>query len=239
MQKTSRMVIALAAIGVLLVGCGDDQGTIPSAEDLSRTLLDDVDLDGDWTRFDGPQGGDEMVDPSGVLTEDQRDLVPVFEFCDEASDEAKAVGESLRPLVFRQLDLQTDDEINPPFDRSGHMIFLQEFLYADDPEVIAQSFDTIQDGTTVCFGDIPAEEEGPGRAIELELPDVGEDRLGVLITIEEAGGWAEWHIQEAIVFDGPILMRLVLVDIRAGVEPFFAVSDFAEIVRLADEKLSS
>lgn len=220
----------------VFVSCGGDE-SIPTADDLSGMLLVASELEGEWVLFNGPQGGDEMVDPSGILTEEQRELVPSFDFCDTASDEAKAVAESLRPFVFRQLDLTTDDEIDPPFDRSGHMIFLQQFLYADDPDVITKSFDLVREGTTACFGVIPADEEGPGLAEELEVPDIGDDRFGVLITIEEAGGWAEWHIQEAFVFDGPILMRLVLVDIRAGDDPYFTTEEFGAMVTTAAAKL--
>ena len=200
-------------------------------------LISPDDLEGEWSVFDGPQGGDQMVDPSGILTDEQQELVPLFELCEQASDEAKQVAEDLRPLVFRQMNLAVDDEIDPPFDRSGHMIFLQEFLYAGDANDIARDFRIVRDGTVECFGEIAAGEEGPGLAEELRVPDLGDGRIGVLVTVEEAGGWAEWRIQELLMHDGPVLMKFVLVDIRAGVDPYFTAEEFGDIARVVADKL--
>lgn len=236
MRNVTGIMVAAITFG-WLASCGDDEPSIPSAQELSESLIEADELDGDWTLLSGPQGGDEMVDPSGILTEEQRDLVPSFDMCDEASDEAREIAASLRPVVFRQLDLTVDDEIDPPFDRTGHMIFLQEFLYTGEPHEIAESFEVLRDGMVGCLGEIEAGEEGPGLAKELDVPEVGDDRLGVLITIEEAGGWAEWHIQELFVRDGSVLMKFVVVDIHAGVEPYFTTEEFAEFARLAADKL--
>ena len=235
--KVRNVVLGSMMFGLgVFASCGGEEAT-PTAEDLSRMLLTESDLEGEWVLFNGPQGGDEMVDPSGILTDQQRELVPSFDFCDKASDGAKEIAEVLRPQVFRQLDLTTDDEIDPPFDRSGHMIFVQQFLYADDPDEITESFDLVREGTTACFGIIPADEEGPGFAEELEVPSVGDDRFGALITIEEAGGWAEWHIQEVMFRQGAVLMRLVLIDIRAGDDPYFTTEEFGDLVKTAAAKL--
>lgn len=220
-----------------LVSCSRDDGGIPTAQELSASLVAVDELEGEWTLFNGPQGGDQMVDPSGILTEEQRELVPSFDLCERASDDARALVESLRPSVFRQLDLAVDDEIDPPSDRTGHRIFLQEFLYSGEPDDTTESFSLIRDGSVDCFGEMPASEEGPGYSQELSLPEVGDDRFGVLMTIEEAGGWAEWHIQEAVVRKEAVLMKLVVVDIRAGVEPYFTVEEFGDIVRLAVDEL--
>lgn len=232
------MVGLIAVAGTsCLVSCGRNDEVIPTAQDLSASLVGVDELEGEWTLFNGPQGGDQMLDSSGILTEEQRDLVPSFDLCERASDDARALVESLRPLVFRQLDLAIDDEIDPPFDRTGHRIFLQEFLYAGDADQIAESFSLIRDGSFDCFGEIAAGEEGPGRSEELSVPAVGDERFGVLTTIEEAGGWAQWHIQEAVVRQESVLMKLVVVDIRAGVEPYFSSEEFGNIVRLAVDEL--
>jgi hypothetical protein len=231
------MVAVVAALGLgSLVSCGGDEEAEPSLELLSRALLSIDDLDGEWTLFSGPDD-DQKLDPSGILTEEQRELVPSFDLCDRASDEARDEAENLRPLAFRQLDLKVDDEIDPPFDRTGHMIFLQEFLYAGKPGEIKESFDLLRAGMIECFGEIPAGDEGPGFAEELAVPEVGDDRIGVMTTIEEAGGWAEWRIQEVLVRDGPSMMKLVVVDIRAGTDPYFTSEDFGDFVRSAAARL--
>lgn len=228
------LVLAVTAMGA--AACARDR-SIPSAQDLSESLMTADDLDGSWNINSGPQGGDAAIDPSGILTEEQRELVPSFDFCDRASDDSRKVAATLRPLVFRQLDLVVEDGIDPPFDRAGHMVFLQEFLYVDPPYLMASSFASLREGMNQCLGEVPAGEEGPGYVETLPIPEVGEDRLGALITIEEAGGWAEWHVQEALVREGAVLMRLVLVDIRAGAAPYFTAEDFGEIVRTAASTL--
>jgi hypothetical protein len=227
---------ALASVALVLVACADDE-TIPTAEDLSEALVAPDDIDGEWSLFTEPQGGDERIDPSGILTDEQRELVPSLDMCDKASGDAKSVAEELRPVVFRQLDLAVDDEIDPPVDRSGHMIFLQEFLFSGGEERMAAAFASIREGLIACLGDLPPGEEGPGRAEEMDVPDLGDESFGVLTTIEEAGGWAEWRIQNLIMRDGPVIMSLVLVDIRADVDPYFSADDFEEISRVAAEKL--
>lgn len=227
----------LALVVSTVVACGNGHSSIPTADDLSESLVVPEDLEGEWSVNAGPQGGDAAIDPSGILTDEQRGLLPTFELCERASEEARAVAASMRPIVFRQLDLDVEDEIDPPLDRTGHMIFLQEFLYVDASYRTNSSFQSLRDGMTECLGELPAGEEGPGLAETLALPDVGDDRFGVLMTIEEAGGWAEWHIQEALVREGAVLMKFVMVDIRGGTDPYFSADDFGDIVQTAVNKL--
>ena len=234
-----RKSLALFTFGITVAvssACSGDR-SIPSTRELSDALVTADDLAGEWNVDPGPQGGDAAIDPTKILTDEQRELLPSFELCDRASDEAKKIASTMRPLVFRQLDLTEQDEIDPPFDRTGHMIFLQEFLYADASYRMERSFESLRDGMAECLGEIPAGEEGPGYAEALTLPDLGDDCFGVLMTIGEAGGWAEWHIQEALVRNGTTLMKFVMVDIHAGVEPYFTTDDFADIVRTAVNKL--
>jgi hypothetical protein len=90
-----------------------------------------------------------------------------------------------------------------------------------------------------CLGEIPAGEEGPGRAEAMALPDVGDDRSGVLTTVEEAGGWAEWRLHSALVRDGDVLASIVVTDIRAGDDtaPFFTIDEVGAMVSAAVERL--
>ena len=166
-------------------------------------------------------------------------MLPRFELCAEASDEAQAAATGLDWDAFMQLELETDDPFQPPDDRTGHMIFLQEFLLADDAPATTETFDLVRDGIKACLGDIEAGEEGPGYAGTMDVPELGDDSYGVLTTIEEAGGWAEWRLHQVIVRDGPVLMSLVVTDIRAGddVEPHFTIDVIGDIAQTAVAKI--
>lgn len=232
--------LGLLALTVSMVtACGDENSSIPTPEDLSNSLVTDEDLDGEWTVNLGPDDREAAIDPSGVVREDQRDLLPTIDLCDRASDSSREAVRNLRPLAFRQLDLSVDDPIDPPFDREGHLVFAQEFLYAGETEIMKETFAEVRQGLLSCLGDIPAGEEGPGTAETLEVPEVGDDRVGVLTTISEAGSWAEWVIHQVLVLEGSTLLSLVVVDIRAGegTEPYFSADDFGDILRIAVNKL--
>lgn len=228
---------ALAAASLLIGGaaCGEDEAAVPTAEELADRLIDADTFRGDWTVAlpdDAPEGAE-----TGVVPEDLRDQLPRIELCDEAGDDARAAVEDMRWVAFRQLDLEVDDPIRPPDDRTGHMIFAQELLTAGEPDEIEATFELVRDGMRTCLGEIPAGEEGPGRAEEMTLPDVGDDRYGVLATVEEAGGWAEWRLHSALVRDGAVLVSIVITDIRAGDEPFYSIEDVGEMVTTAVELL--
>ena len=72
-----------------------------------------------------------------------------------------------------------------------------------------------------------------GRA----LPDVGDDRYGSLLTMDEAGGWAEWRLHTALVRDGATLVSIVVVDIRADTEPYYTADQVGDMVETAVELL--
>ena len=195
------------------------------------------DFEGDWTVNTGPD--DSAAALSGVITDDQRDMLPTIELCDKASPESQAAAEELMWTAFRQLDLAVEDPIQPPDDRTGHMVFVQEFLTSGEPDEIETTFGLLRDGMQACLGDIPAGEEGPGTAEAMALPNVGDDRDGVLMTIEEAGGGAEWRLHNALVRQGAVLMYMDVVDIRAGegVEPYYSIDDVGQFVEIATDRL--
>jgi hypothetical protein len=229
-------VVALAAASVL-AACGDDQDTPPTAEQLAAQLVTVDSFDGDWTINAGPDDGTDMT--SGVIPEDQRDMLPTVELCDAASPEAQAAAESLTWMAFRQLDLDEDDPIDPPKDRTGHMVFVQQFLTSGDADELATTFELLRSGSEACFGPIAAGEEGPGQAEAMSVPAVGDARFGVLTTIEEAGGSAEWRLHNAFVLDDSVLMSFVVVDIRAGdgVEPYYSTDDIDDMITIAAESM--
>jgi hypothetical protein len=229
-------VLALAATSVL-AACGDDQDTPPTAEQLAAQLVTVDSFEGDWTVNAGPDDGTDMT--SGVIPEDQRDMLPTVELCDAASPEAQAAADSLTWMAFRQLDLEEDDPINPPNDRTGHMVFVQQFLTSGDADELATTFELLRSGSEACFGPIAATDEGPGQAEAMPVPTVGDARFGVLTTIEEAGGSAEWRLHNAFVLDNDVLMSFLVVDIRAGdgVEPYYSTDDIDEMITIAADSM--
>lgn len=230
---SSGVLVALAGSGC---GGGDEAEPVPTADELAAELLAPDDLDGAWS-VTIPDNDVEVS--SGVVTDETRDLLPGFELCPNASEQAQAAARGLKWNAFMQLELETDDSIQPPDDRTGHMIFLQQYLAATDPADATATFDLLRQGTEACLGDIEAGEEGPGYAEMMDLPDLGDDSYGVLMTVEEAGGWAEWLLHETVVRDGPVLMLTVVTDIRAGdgVEPYFTIDTIGEIAQIALDKL--
>jgi hypothetical protein len=231
-------VLALAAASAL-AACGDDQDAPPTAEQLAAQLVTVDSFDGDWTVNPGPDDGTDMT--SGVIPEDQRDMLPTLELCDAASPEAQAAVESLTWMAFRQLDLDEDDPIDPPNDRTGHMVFVQQFLTSGDTDELATTFELLRSGSEACFGPIAATEEGPGQAEAMPVPAVGDARFGVLTTIEEAGGSAEWRLHNAFVLDDDALMSFLVVDIRAGddVAPYYSTEDIDAMITIAADSISS
>jgi hypothetical protein len=239
-----RARLAVLVIGGVMIawvgsGCGDDSESVPTADELAADLLAPDDLDGAWSVSVPDDADDVTVDVTGVVTDEMRDMLPTLELCPEAGEDAQAAAAGLEWDAFMQLELETDDPIRPPDDRTGHMVFLQEYLLAMDPTETTTTFDLLRQGAEACVGDFEADEEGPGHVEMMEVPDLGDDSYGVLTTVEEAGGWAEWLLHQAVVRDGSVLTVLVVTDIRAGdgVEPYFTVGDVGDIARTAVDKV--
>ncbi len=235
--RTSLLVVGGVIIALAGSGCGggDDAESVPTADELAADLLAPEDLESAWSVTVFPDG----VDTSGVVTDEMQDVLPGFGLCPDASEEAQTTTSELHWDAFMQLELDTGDPIEPPNDRTGHMIFLQQYLAATEPADVRTTFELLQQGSEACFGDFEADEEGPGSVESMEVPDLGDASFGALMTMEEAGGWAEWRLHHVIVRDGPVLMILVVTDIRAGddVEPYFSIDDIGDIAQTAIDKL--
>ncbi len=234
-------VVAVGALVLGAAGCGngDADVTAPTAAELASSLVTIDSFDGDWAINAPPP--DSGASPSGIITDDQLDLLPRLELCERASAESRAAASQLRWQAFRQLDLAVEDPIEPPDDRTGHMVFVQEFLLSGQPNEIETTFGLLRDGMQACLGEIPADEEGPGTAEAMTLPRTGDDRFGVLATIEEAGAGsdAEWRLHNALVRQGAVLMLLDVVDIRVGegVEPYYSTDTVSRFVEIAVDRL--
>ncbi len=236
---TGLRVVGMVSLTFVAVACGSESSeqTVPTADELASSLVTTEDFAGDWTINEPPD--DSGAPSSGVITDEQRDMLPTFELCEQADPESRAAADGLRWTAFRQLDLAVEDPIQPPDDGTGHMVFVQEFLTSADLDEIETTFGLLRDGIQACLGDIPAGEEGPGTAEPMALPDVGDDREGTLITVEEGGGGAEWRLHYALLRQGAVLMVMDVVDIRAGqdVEPYFSIEEIGEFLQIAAGRL--
>ena len=167
---------------------------MPTPEQLAGALVTTDDYDGTWTVNVPP---DEQAATDGVVTEDQQAMLPRIELCAAAGEESRAAADALRWQAFRQLDQSEEDPIDMAAgDRRGHLVFVQEFLRAGDPDEVATTFDALRDGMRACTGDFPAGEEGPGTVEPVVVAEVGDDRYAELTTMEEAGGGAYWLIYQ-------------------------------------------
>ncbi len=212
-------------------------GSVPTAEQLASVLVTAEDYDGTWT-VNVPPDAPELS--SGVVPEAQQQMLPTIELCDRASAESRAAVEALRWQAFRQLDQSEADPIDMAAgDRVGHMIFVQEFLGSGDPAQVEATFTALRDGLQACQGEMPAGDEGPGKTEPMTIPDVGEDRYGELISVEEAGGGAIWLLHHSLVRQGSALMEMLVTDIAMGegVEPEFTPDDIATFLTTAVDKL--
>ena len=155
---------------VLLASCASER---PSAAELADSLITVTDLEGEWSIDPGPDDG-AAVSSSGVVTDEERELLPRPDLCPDASTEARGVVDGLEWQAFRQLNETVDDPIDPPLDREGRIVFVQEFLLAADQNDLEADFDLLRAGHDACVGDIPAGEEGPGTMSEVDLALVDE-----------------------------------------------------------------
>lgn len=242
-MKATRILVATALALATAGGCGSDDtnsdtDTVPTAEQLAAALLSADDLDGEWSISLPPDAPASAAE--GIVTDETRELLPSIDLCPEAGDEARAAVDALRWSAFRQLELAVDDPIKPPDDRSGHLVFVQEFLAVAPTSETTATFEAVRSGMVACLGELPADEEGPGMATEMATPDdLGDDRFGVLTTIEEAGGWAQWRLHQTIVRQGPVLAVVMVADIVAGddTKPLFTQDEIDGFARLAIGKL--
>lgn len=231
-----RLLSIAAALFSCLASCGGE-AAIATADELAASLVGVESLQGTWTVNVPPDGGG--IPESGIVPEEMQDMLPQLGLCDAAGPDAQSAAEELTWKAFRQLDLTVEDPIEPPGDRSGHMVFVQESLTSGEPDAIKATFDALRSGFEACLGDIPPGEEGPGTAEAFPVPGVGDDRFGVLTVIGESGGYGEWRIHTAVVRRGSALMSMNVVDIRMGeaVDPYFTSEQVEDMIVTAANAL--
>ena len=231
--RVGRVVVWSVAAAVLVVACATEP---PTSEDLAAVLVDVGDFEGEWTVDLGP---DDAAEPlSGVVTEEQRAMLPTIDLCEAASGEARAAVDRLEWKAFRQLNRAVDDPVDPPVDREGHVVFVQEFLVSGSARDLARDFDLIRGGLDACLGDIPAGEEGPGYVSAVSLSDIGNQRAGYLYEIGEAGGSGTWYVYSSFVREDDVLLSMTVADVVLGdLEPIIDQKLVDEMLRLAVDKL--
>ena len=230
----TRLWIGFVVVGFLLswilTGCGRSEPR--DATQLAAALLVPEEIGARWKVDDAPTDGG--LDPSGIVTDEQREMLPSVDMCDRADSGSHRAATALRWQAFRQYVMRVDGPVDPPVDRRGHMVFAQEFLMSGRESEIAWLFDRLKRGLEACMGAIPAGEEGPGEATPVAMSIAGGHHVAVLYRIEEAGGRGMWNVYSAFVRRGSVLLGFTLADVRLGdLEPIVDEKMLNRIVGVA------
>lgn len=217
-MRLALRLLTSALVSVGLVACAAPQSrspkTVLSTQQLAEALLRPIDLDGSWKLNAGPQGAD--LSTTGIIDETNRDKLPHMELCDTASQASKDALNAIEWQAFRQMDKTVDDPIQPPKDREGHMIFVQEWLTSGAADSLSETFDDVSGAFAECLGDLPAGQEGSGTVTDVSIKPIGDQRVAALARFGEAGGVGTWNIYSVFIRAGTVLMGLTAVDIVMG-----------------------
>ena len=206
-----------------------------STQELADALLVPDDLEGSWNLNPGPEGAD--LSQAGIIDDTNRDKLPQYQVCEAATPASREALNSIKWQAYRQIDKVVDNEIKPPKDREGHMIFVQEWLTSGESDELELVFDDISAAFKECLGDIPAGEEGPGTVAEVDIEPIGDQRVAALTQFEEAGGVGTWNIYSVFIRAGTVLMGATAVDIVMGdLEQELTLDDFDKILSTALSK---
>lgn len=204
---------------------------VPEPATLAGFLATPADLGADWTLWEGfaewPGGA------PGVIPDGARADLPVFRLCPNAGEAAVALAEGLQWEAFTQLHLTTPD----PF---ATMVVAQQFLLADEPAAVEETFLVLRDGATACLTEnLPEGEWEIGRRQALTVPAVGDDRYGDRSSSVDIGG-ARRETRWILVRDGAVLMAIQLDDIliSADAEPVLTDASVDAVVTAMAEKLT-
>jgi len=230
--------VVVAVLGIVSAGCTRSSRSpkvVLSTQELADGLLVADDLEGTWNLNPGPEGAD--LSKTGIIDDTNRDKLPQFQVCEAASQASREAVNSIEWQAFRQIDKKVDNEIKPPKDREGHMIFVQEWLASGESDELELVFNDISAAFKECLGEIPAGEEGPGTVTEVDIEPIGDQRVAALTQFAEAGGVGTWNIYSVFIRAGTVLMGATAVDIVMGdLEPELKLADLDEILSTALSK---
>ena len=196
------MAIA-AAIAVTACGGGTPVDNGPSAKALAAKLVAASDLGTGWTVYDPPEG----YGGPGVVTEKSRKTIPRMDFCDKASAASRKTATGLPWKAFTQHHFATGSD--------RHLVFLQEFLLSDKAGDVRRTFDLLTEGIQACEGDRSVSPDGETiTQSALDLPALGQDRIGFRDTIAEPGdNPTMWDLRSVLVRDGTVLIGITIAEI--------------------------
>ena len=230
MRRTAMMGAAVLTFSLSLTGCGDDTssttspgsdasrstpaqgaGQVPDAGELAGMLATAEALGDGWTEQRPPD--DVGVETPGVVPEAQQQNLPRIQFCDAASDESKQAAEGLRFQAARIFALDVEESPR------NHQVFVQEFLMADDEDMIDETYAALADGIAACEGEKTDYGDGViGRSSLMPSTTLGTESVGIHDVVKEPSprGPATWDLRNVIAHDGPVLVSLQLGDVRVG-----------------------
>ncbi len=209
MRMHSRsLAVVIGACFVVLSGCGAgdsdtpspspapawSQGVVPTADQLESVLLTSDDLGGaDWTKSLGSPG----------------DLW----FCPEASTESSSAAADVTWQASVQFVTGQDVASATATKDPPVTVTVVEWLLADEPSQIEQTFTALREGAEACYGPDTVD----GRAVvtaPMGVPAVGDDRFGESDTylMGEPGNPDSTFLRGAIVRDGPVLMLVSITE---------------------------
>lgn len=241
---------------VVFAACGDDpaadsDGGPMSPEELAAVLVTAEDLGEGWSVLEGPEAS-TGAEP-GVVTDETREMLPRIEFCAEASEESTAAADAASALdwaAFRQLNLATETEMSQPSDPEPgtrqppqhDLVFVQEFLISADATEVEETYDALASGIEACWGVVTTYPDGErGRSTALEVPAIGDDRVGSREVVLEPGParrTAKWDIRNVLARDGEVLIGITIAEITtAKVEPVLDDAAIEEIITTISAKL--
>lgn len=202
-----------------------------SAEAVAALLLTPQELGDGWSTRTGPPGSGGL--DTGVVTDDNRDMLPRFEQC--ATAEQPPQTDPLHWDAFRQLDLATQVTGKPrPGERpTHHLVFVQELILTDAPAAVTATFTDLEEAMAACVGQQSTSPDGEEITSKpLEVPAVGEAATGLRYTVTEPGGpgGPVWDLRNVAFRDGDLLVGLTVVEIASPTVT--RVLDDAELTRI-------
>jgi hypothetical protein len=242
--RSLMVVIGTAVLMLPACGAGDadtegptptpawSQGAVPTTIQLASVLLTGDDLPGQWEYTQGRSG--------------------IFVFCPQASAESIRAADVLIWQADVQLDQIPDGpSATPTPDPSTPVITVDQWLLADDPTQVEDTFTDLRAGIEACYGPSSLTVEGvagtadgaPLVSAPMAVPEVGDDRIGEFDSYPEgfpgsAHARSPAYQSIAIIRDGPVLMMIGIGEENASpTDQQLTQDDIDAIITTAASKL--